>query len=163
MRPISLLLASCLLCLAHAHAQRELLGKLVKGDDQSRTPVDNVSVSLDEDGSHDVTKDGGLFHLFLSAALKPGVEVTVTVTAAGYAVYEPTGGKLIVPVDLIHRKEIQLLPKGSPKFLSDAQLRALIERTAKKSSQSAMQPDTKQPPDLSRYLKDWAVQYGFSV
>lgn len=62
MRLITTLFAGCLLCVAHAHGQRELLGKLVKGDDPSRTPVDNVSVSLDEDGSHDVTKDGGLFH-----------------------------------------------------------------------------------------------------
>jgi tetratricopeptide (TPR) repeat protein len=89
--------------------------------------------------------------------------VTITVTVPGYAVYEPPGGKLIVPVDLIHRKEIQLLPKGSPKFLSDAQLRAFVERTAKESSRSATQTDTKRPPDLSSYLKDWAVQYGFSV
>lgn len=163
MRFISLLLANCILCLAHAQAQRELLGKLVTGDDQSRTPVDNVSISLDEDGSHDLTKDGGLFRLFLADSLKPGVEVTITVTMPGYAVYEPPGGKLTVPVDLIHPIEIQLLPKGSPKFLSDAQLRAFIERTAKESSRPAAQPNDKQPPDLSRYLKDWAVEYGFSV
>ena len=159
----NLLIANVLFCLAYAQAQRELLGKLVRGDDQSRAPVENVSVSLDEDGSRDVTKNGGLFHLFLSPALKPGVEITITVTMPGYAIYEPPGGKLIVPVDLIHRKEIQLLPKGSLKFFSDAQLRAFVERTARESSRSATQPDTKQPPDLSRYLKDWAVQYGFSV
>src|ERR1700693_5279023 len=124
MRFTSLLLTFCMFCLAHAEAQSELLGKRVKGDDQSRTPVDNVSVSLDEDGSHDVTTDGGLFPLFLSDALKPGVEITITVRAPGYSVYDPPGGKLTVPVDLIHRKEIQLLPKGSPRFLSDTQLRA---------------------------------------
>jgi tetratricopeptide (TPR) repeat protein len=163
MRFISLLLASCLICLAPAQAQRELLGKLVKGDDQSRTPVNNVSVSLDEDGSHDVTKGGGLFHLFLSDALKPGVEVTITVTIPGYAVYEPPGGKLKVPEDLIHRTEIQLLPKGSLKFLSDAQLRAFVARTATESSRLPTQPNEKEPPDLTRYLKDWAVQYGFGV
>lgn len=162
-RFISFLLANCLFCFVSAQAQRELLGKLVKGDDQSRTPIENVSVSLDEDGSHDVTKSGGLFHLFLSDPLKPGVEVTITVTMPGYAVYKPPGGKRIVPVDSIHRTEIRLLPKGSPKFLSDAQLRAFIERMAKESSRSATQPDTKPLRDLSRYIKDWAVQYGFSV
>jgi hypothetical protein len=64
---------------------------------------------------------------------------------------------------LIHRKEIQLLPLGSPKFWSDAQLRALVERVAKESSRQPTEPNTKTPPDLSRYLKDWAVQYGFGV
>ncbi|WP_353061940.1 hypothetical protein RBB77_11550 [Tunturibacter psychrotolerans] len=162
MRLVSLLLASCLVS-AHAQAQRELLGKLVKGDDQSRTPADNVAVSLDEDGSHDVTRDGGLFHLFLSDALKPGVEVTISATIPGFAIYEPPGGKLTVPMDLVHRKEIQLLPKGSLKFLSDVQVRAFVERTAKESSRATSLPNVKEPPDLSRYLKDWAVQYGFGV
>ena len=118
----------------------ELLGKLVKGDDQSRSPIDNVSVSLDEDGSHDLTKAGGLFQLSLAKPLQPGVEVTITVALPGYAIYEPPGGKLTVPVDLTQRKEIQLLPKGSPKFLSDAQLRALVERTAKESSRVVPDP-----------------------
>jgi hypothetical protein len=65
------LLGTCIASLANAQAKRELLGKLVKGDDHSRTPVDNVTVSLDESGGHDVTKDGGLFQLFLSDALNP--------------------------------------------------------------------------------------------
>jgi hypothetical protein len=163
MRFVRVVLAVSLIYLGQAHAQRELLGKVVKGDDQSRTPVDNISVSLDEDGSHDVTKDGGLFHLFLSDSLKPGVEITITVTMPGYAVYEPPGGKLTVPVDLIHRREIQLLLKGSPRFLSDTQLRAFIERTEREAYRTAAQSNTKEPPDLGRYLKDWAFQYGFSV
>src|SRR5262249_36412853 len=106
MRFTSPLLATCLICLpclAQAQAQRELLGKLVKGHDQTRTPVDNVSVTLDEDGSRDLTKGGGLFRLFLAEPLKSGVEVTITVSVPGYAIYEPPGGKLTVPVDLIHR------------------------------------------------------------
>ena len=65
MRLVSLLLASCLVFHAEAQAQTELLGKLVKGDDQSRTPVDNVGISLDEDDSHDLTRDGGGFTCFL--------------------------------------------------------------------------------------------------
>ena len=141
MRFISLFLASCFVCLAHAQAHSQLLGKLVKGDDQSRTPVDSVSVSLDEDGSHDVTKDGGLFQLFLPDVLRAGDEVTITVAVPGYAIYEPPGGKLRIPsdADLPPRKRvtIQLLQKGSLKFLSDAQLRAFVERSAKESNRPA--------------------------
>jgi tetratricopeptide (TPR) repeat protein len=162
MRRASLVLANFLFCLVCAHAQKDLLGKLVKGDDQSRTPVKNASVSLDEDGSHDLTNDTGLFRLFLSDALKPGVEVTITVAVPGYAIYDPPGGKLIVPADHIHRREIQLLPKGSPKFLSDAQLKALMEHTANESNRISAQENSRQPPDLKRYLKDWAVEYGFT-
>jgi hypothetical protein len=155
-------LVCCLLLGAHAGAQTDLLGKLVEGDDQSRTGIDNVSVSLDEDGSHDVTKDGGLFHLHLASSLRPGVEVTITVAMPGYAIYEPPQGKLVVPLDLIHRREIQMLPKGSLKFFSDVQLRAFVEHAAKDSSRTPV-PLPPQQADLSRYLRDWAVQYGFSV
>ena len=70
---------------------------------------------------------------------------------------------MIVPADLVHRIEIQLLPKGSPKFFSDAQLRAFIERTSKESARQPAAPNQKEAPDLGRYLKDWAVEYGFSV
>jgi tetratricopeptide (TPR) repeat protein len=149
---------------ASAQSQRELLGKLVRGDDQSKVPVAGAKVVLDEAGSHGISNDDGLFHVFLPDAYRPGDEVTVTVTFPGYAVYEPAGGKLTIPADLVHtRKEIQLLPKGSPKFLSDVQLRAFVERAAKESNRQPSQPDSKDSPDLGRYLKDWAVEYGFSV
>ena len=158
-----LLLAACLACPTNAGSRRELLGKIVSGDDQSQSPIDNVKVVLDESGSHDISKDGGLFQLFLPDVLRAGDEVTITVTAPGYAVYEPPGGKLRIPADLERtRIAIRLLPKRSPKFLSDAQLRAFVERTAKDSSRQASQPGSKEPADLHRYLRDWAVQYGFS-
>jgi len=160
----TLFLAACFACFANAQPPRRLLGKLVKGDDQAQAPLENAKVVLDESGSHDVTKDGGLFQLFLPDVLRAGDEVTITVTVPGYATYEPPGGKLRIPADLARtRVTIQLLPKGSPKFLSDAQLRALVERSAKESSRQPAQPNSKGRPDLSRPLKDWAVQHGFGV
>ena len=162
----ALFLAACLACLANAQSPRQLLGKIVKGDDQSQSPLDNVKVVLDESGSHDISKDGGLFQLFLPDVLRAGDEVTITVTVPGYAIYEPPGGKVRIPSDAdLPRKRvpIQLLPKGSLKFLSDAQLRAFVERSAEKSNRQPSQPSSKERPDLGRYLREWAVRYGFSV
>jgi tetratricopeptide (TPR) repeat protein len=71
---------------------------------------------------------------------------------------------LRIPIDLLRtRVLIHLLPKGSLKFLSEAQLRAFVERTAKESNSQTSQQDLRVRPDLSRYLKEWAIQYGFSV
>ena len=160
----ALFLAACFACLADAQSPRRLLGKLVKGDDQFQAPLENAQVGLDESGGRDVTKDGGLFQFFLPDVLRGGDEVTITVTVPGYAISEPPGGRFRIPADLARtRVTIQLLPKGSPRFLSDAQLRALVERGAKESSRQPAQLNSKERPDLSRYLKDWAVQYGFGV
>ena len=75
------------------------------------------------------------------------------------------GGELRIPADLARTRRvlIQMLPKGSLKFLSDAQLRSLAEHFAKESNRQPIQPGAQERPELSRYLKDWAVQYGFSV
>ena len=160
----ALFLAACLACPTNAQSPRQLLGKIVKGDDQSQSPLDNLKVVLDESASHDISKDGGLFQLFLPDVLRAGDEVTISVTVPGYAVYEPPGGKLRIPADLLRtRVVIRLLPKGSPKFLSDAQLRAFVESSAKESNRQPSQPSSKEQPDLGRQLRDWAVRYGFSV
>ena len=140
---VKLILATCLALTVSAQPQRVLLGKLVKGDDQSNAPLENAKVTLDESGSHDVTDDGGLFKLFLPDVLRPGDEITITVSVPGYAIYEPSGGRLRIPAEPARsRVLIQLLPKGSPKFLSDAQLRAFVEHSAKESSrQFPAQPE----------------------
>lgn len=80
------------------NCEQWLLGKLVKADDQARTPVDNVAVQLDESGGVDTTKNG-LFRFCLPKVLESGVEVTITATVPGYAVYQPPGGKLRIPPD----------------------------------------------------------------
>src|SRR5215469_15243960 len=95
----TIVLALFLTCQMNAQAHRELLGKVVKGDAQSQAPVATAKVVLDEASSEFEIKPehNGLFHVFLPDIFRPGDEVTISVTAAGYAVYEPPGGKLRVP------------------------------------------------------------------
>ena len=163
----SFFIGACLACLAviaNAQSPRQLLGKIVEGDDQSQRPLAGVKVLLDESGSHDISKDSGLFQLFLPDVLRAGDEVTLSVVVPGYAIYDPPGGKLRVPADPARtRVTIHLLPKGSPKFLSDAQLKAFVERSAREANTQISQPASRGRPDLSRNLRDWAVRYGFTV
>jgi len=134
------------------------------GDDQSAVPLAKTKVVLDESGSEGVTDDNGRFHLFLPEVLRSDDEVTITVTAPGFAVYEPAGGKLRIPSDPRRVQfVIRLLPKGSLKFFSDAQLRAFLEASARDASRQADRSGSKEAPDTALPLKDWATQHGFSV
>ena len=96
----SIVFVACAVCVASAQSGRQLLGRLVQGDDQSQHPVAHVKVVLEESGGHDLSDDDGHFRLFLPDKLRPGDEVSITVTAPGFAVYEPPGGKLRIPADL---------------------------------------------------------------
>src|SRR5579872_2593472 len=147
-----------------AQSPRQLLGKLVKGDDQSQYPLTNAKVVLEESGSQDISNDNGHFHLFLPDIYSPGDEITISVVALGYAIYEPPGGKLRIPKDLARtRIVVQLLPKGSLKFLSDAQLRSLVERTAKDSNRRTSGTNISASADPTPYLEEWAIQHGFTL
>ena len=149
---------------APAQSRRELLGKVVKGDDQSQTPAVHAKVVLDESGSHDISDDDGHFRLFIPDLFSAGHEITIKVTLPGFAVYEPAGGRIRLPDDLARaRQQIVMLPKDSPKFKGHAQIKALIERTARESSSQVSQPGSKEPPDSARSLKDWAVEHGFGL
>ena len=159
--PVAILLASILASRAGAQAQRQLLGKLVQGDEPSPVPVANAKVVLDDSGSHDVSDSDGFFRLFLPDMLRAGNEITVTVTLPGYAILEPPGGRVRIPAQLKRdRVLIQLLPKKSPKFYSDAQLRALIEHGQQESVHKITQSEKGDAPDLDSYLRDWCEKSG---
>ena len=51
-----------------------------KAIDQSKNPVANAEVVLDESGSHHTSHEDGLFSLFLPDVLRTGDEVTVSLT-----------------------------------------------------------------------------------
>jgi hypothetical protein len=73
----AIFLIACFSCSTNAQSPRVLLGKIVKGDDQAQIPIENAKVVLDESGSHDISKEGGLFNLFLPDVLRAGDEVTI--------------------------------------------------------------------------------------
>src|SRR5205085_9428664 len=52
---------------------------------------------------------------------------------------------------------------GSPEFFSHERLAALVKDAAERSTEQVREQKEKKTPDLTRYLKDWAVQYGFSL
>src|SRR5271165_7108158 len=145
-------LGLALLSTVPALAQRQLLGKVVKGDVPPQQAAARAKVVLDDSGGQTLTDDNGLFHLFLPDALHAGDEVTITVTVLGYGVFDPPAGKLRIPSDLKTPVRIALLANDSPKWTSDAQLRALIDRARKESTRQPVQATANSPPVLEQYL-----------
>jgi hypothetical protein len=76
----------------------------------------------------------------------------------------PLDGEARVPDDLDKELvDIHLLPVGSKKFWSADRIEKFIRDTAEKSKEQVRLEGKPQEIDFSRYIKDWAVQYGFSA
>ena len=148
-----------------ARPSRMLHGKVVKLREGSSDPVANANVTIEQSGKMVTTNSAGLFFMPLPAELLEGEEIRFSIDVPGYAVFEPVEGRSRIPREL--RKDIVvfgLLPKGSPKFYSHERLTMLLKSAAEKSTEQVRkQGQGKAVPDLSRYLKDWAVEYGFGV
>jgi tetratricopeptide (TPR) repeat protein len=152
-------------CADAGAAKPDAHGKVVKLREGSSDPVANANVTLEQSGKMVTTNSAGLFFMPLPAELQEGEEIRFGIDVPGYAVFEPAEGRSRIPHEL--RKDIVmfgLLPKSSPKFFSHEHLTMLLRGAAEKSTEQVReQGHEKAVPDLSRYLKDWAVQYGFGV
>ncbi|OJT21629.1 hypothetical protein BO221_27900 [Archangium sp. Cb G35] len=145
--------------------QRVLRGQvlLVEKNEETR-PAAGAQVELPGYGNPARTDSSGSFRLFLPDAFKAGDSVTLSVRLKGYRLWSPQEGRTLVPKSLETQVlEVRLLPAGSRKFLSDEGIEQLL-RAAMDSARN--QPPSRANPQnagLSRYLADWAHQYGFSA
>lgn len=159
-------LTCCLTFQAQAEQARELCGRVaLLGKQDERIPVNNVTVRIEETGNADLTTDSGAFCLQLPDIFKSGELITLAVEHEGYQILRPFGGKVRIPAEL--RKErvtIELDELGSHRFMSREAFALLIEKIANEAKEQVPAADQEpQDIDLSRYLKDWAVKYGFGL
>lgn len=133
------------------------------GANDEPTPAVGAAVSLKGTGDPVRTVAGGEFRLFLPDQYKPGEDITLIVDLKDYRVFHPVGGVTKVPADLGKQViDVQLLPVGSNKFLSDAQIEFLIKTTAEQSKAQVRPAEKPEKVDFSVYLKEWASEYGFT-
>ena len=166
---VLLLLPSCptpLLAQTSAHPlARTLHGKVVKLKEGLEEPVANANVTLEQTGKMVTSNSAGLFIVPLSPEFLAGEEIKFNIEVPGYAIFQPVEGRTRIPRQL--QKDVvifELLPRGSPKFLSHEHLTALLKNAAEKSTEQVReQKKDDTPPELGRYLKDWAQQYGFGI
>jgi len=150
------------------NANRNLRGKvLLATRENTPEPVPNAQVTLEQTGESATSNSAGLFSLPLPPSFMEGEEISINISVPGFAIFHPMGGRIRIPRSA--DKEVipfKLLPLSSPRFFSHEHLVALLESVAAKSAKDIRPSDSaeKQPnPDLSRYLEEWAQQYGFKI
>jgi len=163
-RIAAVLLSVCLLIPATA-AGTTLRGKvMLVGTQHELTPAEGVMVTLEETGDSERTKAGGLFNLHLPDAFGAGERITLQVDKDGWRIQYPLDGELRVPEPTEHQRvAIRLLPLGSKKWWSDDRIEKFIADTAARAKEQVVGDQERQEPDFGRYIKEWAVQYGFSA
>lgn len=76
----------------------------------------------------------------------------------------PLGGELQVPASTTReRVEVRLLPLGSKKWWSDDRIEKFIADTADRAKEQIAGEKERRTPDFGRYIKEWAIQHGFSA
>ncbi|MCP4138536.1 MAG: hypothetical protein GY754_46690 [bacterium] len=130
----------------------------------NKIPFKGKTIYVEETGDSFKTIRKGFFKLFLPQKFRTDETITLRVKTSKYRVLHPYDGKIKIPLNLQKSRVIVLVDKtGSHQFLSREHFRLLIEKTARKSKEQVKSEKARRKVDLTRYLKDWAVKYGFSV
>ena len=150
--------------LAFANQQRKLCGKAsIIGEQTKLTPIKDLTIRIQETDDSDVTTDTGRFCIFLKDIYKADDSIRFHAESDEYQIYNPTAGKVRVPVNLEKTIINVLLDKvGSHRFMTTQAFNLLMENIANKAKAEVKADQPKKKPDLTPYLKDWAKQYGFT-
>ncbi len=151
-------------CMLYAQERRTLNGKVVRiGKHGELHPEANLTVTLQETNQSDVTNSIGIFRIFLPDIFKTGEEITLIVDRPDWRIQSPLDGETRIPSDLKKELiEVRLLPVGSKLFWSHDRIEKFIKDLADKSREQVRPKGKPEEVDFSRYIKDWAIQYGFS-
>ncbi len=180
--PTLIFLSLCLLFPAALHAEGRVLkgNVMLIGAHDELTPTIGATVSLKGAGNPVQTKQGGEFRLVLPDIYKPGEDITLNVEMEGYQVFHPVGGETKVPANLDKQFiDIHLMPVGSRKFLSEAQIEYLIKTAAAGESKvqvaaqgaimeagealsSVAIQSAANITEAADFIQKWASQYGFT-
>jgi len=91
-------------------------------------PQIGVTVLVEETGDRDKTDQNGMFKIFLNKKYKPGDRVTFRVEKNNWVIRDPLFGKTFIPSDTKSEFiKLHILPKGSPLFFTDPQIKKYIE------------------------------------
>jgi tetratricopeptide (TPR) repeat protein len=149
---------------AIAQSQYVFIGRLLDASQTPSKPVPSAKVTILATGQQQLTDSDGVFKLDIPKNFIPGTEIQLDVKAGNLRVYLPLDGVFNLPAPTAKPFAIQLLPAGSKLFLGPAVIESLLAQASKPAAQ-APRPDANkknEEPPLQRFIKDWAVKYGFS-
>ena len=161
-----LLLLLLLPCALYAQEPKRMLRGVVYCVDKHEKTFasSDVKVTIKKTGTFGQTNEEGMFRIFLPAVFKAGEEICLHINKPGWAIWYPLDGELRIPAEL--RKEIvevRLLPAGSKRFWTDDRIEKMIADLAEKSKEQVKPEGRPEDINFGPYIKEWALQYGFSV
>ncbi|MBU1055793.1 MAG: tetratricopeptide repeat protein [Proteobacteria bacterium] len=146
-------------------AKQELRGKVyILGENDKRFPVTNTTVRIQNTDDSDITTSTGRFRIYLPDVFKAGETVTLEVEKPKYQILHPFAGEVRIPASSLKDPvEILLDKEGSHRFMSGKAFALLIENIANKPKSQVEPVDERKEVDLSRYINEWAIKYGFGI
>ena len=162
---LSVLLIALIPFALSAEERRTLNGKVVSiGENGGLHLEPDITVTIQETSQPDVTNSLGVFRIFLPDIFKSGEKVTLMVDKPGWRIQYPLDGEARIPADLKKELvEVRLLPKGSKLFWSHDRIEKLVKDLSGKSKQQVTPGGKPEDIDFNRFIKEWAVQYGFNA
>jgi len=142
-------------------AQRELKGEVMtKLSNEKIESHPGVAVRIKYHGIERNTNDDGEFRLPLKDELIPGTPITLAVDKPGFAIYRPYNGQWNLSNDFT--VTIEILPLGHPLFKTPDEIEKWADDVREQAKKQLGTGDEPEKLNLGRYIKEWALQYGFN-
>jgi len=153
----------------HYHAASKLREPVLRGrvffigDNDELMAAEEITVTLLQTAAKTFSDSDGLFTLPLPDTFQPGTKVDVGIKKDEWVIYSPIDGEITIPAVDSELVRIRLVKKGSLKLWSAARIEKFIHEMASKAKEQVYPEGKPQEIDFSRYIKEWAVKYGFSA
>src|SRR5580658_6652659 len=169
MKPVILTILLSFSLLARLQAQITLKGVVTNDDctidykSKGCRLFPNVRITVGAMGT--VTDDNGRFVIQLPSSYIAGSDVIANVNAKDYAVFSPMNGRFNLPnvlLENVFELQVVLLPRGSLKFLTNANLTRFIAEISRKENQRSKTDPIARRTNPDRYLQEFADFHGFT-
>ncbi|MBI1354739.1 MAG: TIR domain-containing protein [Acidobacteria bacterium] len=131
--------------------------RVLRKPPESGVPASGAKTFLFEADQERDTNSFGAATFSLPAGLGPGDRVTIGVLLDDYVLYQPMNGKIALPAR--EAFDVELRPKGSPDFLSDASLSGLVSAALEESRALPPGAPAGQTP-FANYVERWSLERG---
>lgn len=125
-------------------------------------------------GNPTLTRDQGDFRISLPQEYRPGQSVELMAELKGWEIWQPTGGRLIIPERAADAPKVLLRRPGDRRFLRSQGVEDLLVQALRQAKEQAAKDRPRTPIDnhgaaaapainLSGSVREWATRYGLSA
>ena len=128
----------------------------------SNEPIVGAKAVVAQTRQEGISQAGGFLELRLPATFGPGSDLTISVTYKDLVIHEPFNGDIAVPANPNTVRFVRMGPKGSTALLGNSG-RQIVAASIRQQDAPSAGGKTPPEPKLTRYIREWASEYGFGV